>query len=119
MVKASCSGKTLAARSSRLAESAVVAALAVPAAADVPYEIMNSSRLTVMEIYASPVDEASWGDDLLYAHIIPPGKGMSIGIAGQDGQCDYNLLFVLEDGREQRHRTNVCQTRHYTLEPSG
>ncbi|TNC63123.1 hypothetical protein FHG71_19750 [Rubellimicrobium roseum] len=97
--------------------STVLAALAVPVAADVPYEIINGSPLTVMEIYASAMGETSWSDDLLYAHVIPPGKANSIRIASLDGQCDYSLLLILEDGREQRHRTNICRTKHYTLGP--
>lgn len=102
--------------STRLASALVLATLAAPALAqDVQYELINSSGLTLMEFYTSPVDEGSWGDDILGANVLAPGEAGAVTIADGGAQCDYDLRFVFEDGSELEDSVNICDMASYTL----
>lgn len=103
--------------STRLAASALLlAGFAAPALAqDVQYELVNNSGLTLMEFYTSPVDEGTWGDDILGADVLAPGETGSVNIADGSALCDYDLRFVFEDGQELVDAVNICDMASYTL----
>lgn len=102
--------------STRLASALLLASLAAPALAqDVQYELINDSGLTLMEFYTSPVDEGSWGDDILGANVLAPGESNAVTIADGSAQCDYDLRFVFEDGSELEDTVNICDMASYTL----
>jgi hypothetical protein len=89
--------------------------LATPALAqDVAYEIVNSTGLTVMELYASPTGE-SWGDDRLGSNIIEAGGTGSVTLADAAAQCAYEIRVILEDGQELTDSVDVCASPSYTL----
>jgi hypothetical protein len=91
-------------------------ALAAPALAqDVQYELVNSTGLTLMEFYTSPVDQGTWGDDLLGANVLAAGEAGTVTIADGSAQCDYDLRFVFEDGQELIDSANICDMASYTL----
>lgn len=103
-------------RSSLILTALAAATLAAPALAqDVAYELANDSGLTLMEFYTSPVDEGSWGDDLLGANVLASGEAGTVTLADGSAQCDYDLRFVFEDGSEMVDSVNVCDTASYTL----
>jgi hypothetical protein len=102
--------------STRLAATALLAALAAPAVAqDVQYELINSTGLTLMEFYTSPVAQGIWGDDLLGANVLAAGETGNVTIADGEATCDYDLLFVFEDGQEVVDTVNICDMASYTL----
>ena len=101
----------------RLALASLLAAATGPAsAADVSIEVVNASSLTLMELYASPVDDGAWGEDLLHVRVLPPGETGSFPIAEGAARCDYSLRFVLEDGRERVDVADICDAPSYRLE---
>ncbi len=74
----------------RLALAVLLLTAALPAAAqEVSYQLSNASRLTVVEFYSSPMDQGTWGDDLLRAGVLEPGGTVNVTIHG--GQCDYDF----------------------------
>ena len=88
---------------------------ALPAAAqEVSYQLSNASRLTVVEFYSSPVDQGTWGDDLLLAGVLEPGGTVNVTIHG--GQCDYDFRLILDDGQELIETVNICEQASFTLE---
>jgi hypothetical protein len=102
--------------STRLAFAAAVALVAVPAAAqDVQYELINSTGLTLMEFYTAPAGQGTRGDDLLGANVVAAGEAGTVTIAGGEATCDYDLIFVFEDGQEVMDTANICETPSYTL----
>jgi len=68
----------------------VVAALSSCSLFQATLTIYNTSSYTVTEVYISPVDEDTWGDDWLDASI-PPGGSYEF-----DGICadTYDLLVI-------------------------
>ena len=95
---------------------ATLLAGAVPAsAADLAYQIINGGDLTIMEVYASPTGQDRWGEDLLYTGVLPPGKEVHLLIPDARSQCDYDLRFVFENGRELAQTARVCDARGYMV----
>ncbi len=91
-------------------------AFAAPAfAQDVEYQIINDSALTLMEFYTSPVGVDSWEDDILGANVLASGASGTVTIADGREQCDYDLLFVFEDGQQLTDSVNICDIASYTL----
>ena len=103
----------------RLTASALLlVGLAAPALAqDVQYQLVNDSGLTLMEFYTSPVDEGSWGDDILGANVLATGEAGQVTLADGSAQCDYDLRLVFEDGSELIDTVNACDTASYTITP--
>lgn len=100
----------------RLASAALLAVLAVPALAqDVQYELINDSGLTLMEFYTSPVDDGTWGDDLLGANVLASGESGAVTIADGESTCAYDLRFIFEDGQELVDSVDICEMASYTL----
>jgi hypothetical protein len=105
--------------STRLAASAVLlAGLAGPAMAqDLQYQLVNDSGLTLMEFYTSPVDDGTWGDDILGANVLAAGETGTVTLADGSAQCGYDLRLVFEDGSEMIDTVDACQTGSYTITP--
>lgn len=95
--------------------AALFATAALPAAADLAYEVVNDTDLTLMEFYASPVSDNSWGEDLLTVHVLRPRQAETF-IIDAGRQCDYALRFIFEDGQELVDTANLCEATNYTLE---
>ena len=95
--------------------AAILTTAALPAAADLAYEVINNSNLTLMEFYASPVSDNSWGEDLLTVRVLPSRQAETFIIeAGR--QCDYALRFIFENGQELVDTADLCEGTSYTLE---
>jgi hypothetical protein len=92
-------------------------ALAAPALAqDVTYQLNNDSALTLMEFYTSPANTDDWGPDILGANVIAPGGTGTVTIADGSAECDYDIMFVMEDGQEMVDTVNICELASYTLQ---
>lgn len=71
--------------------------------------IINESRNTVMELYASTINERSWEEDILDVEVIEPGASTVANIDDGTRRCLYDFKFVLEDGNEfVEEAVNVC-----------
>ncbi len=101
----------------RLATAALMAAAAVPAtAADVSYELINDSSLTLVYFHTSPVSDPNWSEDVLGDAVLAPGESGTVTLFDASSTCDFDVKFVFEDGQELVNQVNVCETASYTLE---
>ena len=87
----------------------------LPAAADFPYEVINNSDLALMEFYASPVGDSSWGEDLLTVHVLRSGAAETFAIIEVGRQCEYDLRFIMENGKEAVDTADLCEASSYTI----
>ena len=100
------------------AAAAGFAALALAQAAsaqDVYYTLNNYSSSTLMEFYSSPTDVGDWENDLLGANVLPAGSSGTVTIADGRSQCDYDLLFVFDDGTQLTDTVDICSLDSYTI----
>ncbi len=73
--------------------------------------VANRSDLAISEIYVSPTNNDSWGDDLLGEALLEAGKSMRLRL-GRLRDCGFDILVIYEDGsREERTRQNLCRSR--------
>ena len=84
-------------------------------AQDMEYLLINSTSMTLVEFYTSPTDVDSWEEDLLGDYVLPAGAEGTVVIADGRTQCDYDLLFVFEDGSEFTDTVDICELNSYEL----
>ena len=103
----------------RLATAALLAATAVPAAAaDVSYELINNSSLTLVFFHTSPVSDPNWSEDFLGDAVLAPGESGVVTLYDASTICAFDVKFVMEDGQEIVDQVDVCSLASYTLESS-
>lgn len=88
---------------------------AVAQAQDIAYTLVNNTSATVLEFYTSPVDVESWETDLMADMDLLPGETATVNIGDGRAQCDYDLLFVFDDGEQLTDTVNICDLASYTL----
>jgi hypothetical protein len=100
----------------RTAFVAASLALATPAVAqEIKFDLVNVTGFTLVEFYASPVTVDTWEEDLLGADVLETGMTAEVVIEGDRG-CDYDMLFIFEDGDEVTDTLDLCEVGEYTLE---
>ena len=100
-----------------LAAIAGLAGSAVPALAqDVQFELINNSRLTLMQFFASPTYDQYWGNDILGNRVVRPGTSGTVTIADGQTTCIYDMMFVMEDGQQITGQTDICESARYVLQ---
>ncbi|MDN3565294.1 hypothetical protein QWZ14_13060 [Paeniroseomonas aquatica] len=76
---------------------------------DPSFRVVNNTANVVNEVYASPSNERSWGQDRLGTEVIRPG-GLHIVRLPADGNCNYDVRIVYQGGSaEERRNLNTCQ----------
>jgi hypothetical protein len=78
------------------------------------FNLVNQSRVTVMEAYVSLSTEQEWGPDRLGNDTVPPGRNFAIRLP--EGPCLYDVRFVYEDGQaDERRNVNLCDVTNLIL----
>jgi len=78
------------------------------------FNLVNQSRVAVMEAYVSLSTEQEWGPDRLGNDTVPPGRHFAIRLP--EGQCLYDVRFVYENGQsDERRRVNLCEVTNLIL----
>lgn len=84
-------------------------------AQDIAYQLINSTDLTLIEFYTSPVDVDTWEFDLLADFDLHPGEDATVNIGDGRTQCAYDLLFVFDDGSQFTDTVDICELSSYEL----
>lgn len=84
-------------------------------AQDFAHRLINDTGRTLVEFYASDVENQSWEQDLLADSDLEPGAEATVAIADGGEQCEYDVLFGFEDGQELTDTVNICELNSYTL----
>jgi hypothetical protein len=99
-----------------LAVLCLVGAPASAWAADVKFDIINNSARSIDNFYTSTSDTTNWEEDVLGEDTIGPGETDTITISTDDGQCLYDMRFIMEDKAELIEKgIDVCKLSSYTL----
>ena len=65
------------------------------------FTLVNESDVTIMYVYVTSSDTASWNEDLLGNDVLIAGQSINITFAEfSDGNCLYDIKVVAADGRE-------------------
>ncbi|MGV8952906.1 MAG: hypothetical protein ACOH2M_17545 [Cypionkella sp.] len=102
--------------SARAAATIAVIVFAAPAfAEDLVFDLINSSSVSLHELYVAPHDSDQWGDDILGTDTLAAGETGSVTIADGKDTCDYDMRFVAEDGSELERNVDLCKLGSFTL----
>ena len=95
---------------------ALQAATGPPATAfDYHIELTNSTRMAIVEVYATPVGTERWGQDLLSDEVLPPGATALLSLQEGSG-CWRDLRTVFDDGSSlTRRNINACEVPRYAI----
>lgn len=61
-------------------------------------DVINKTPLVMYRLYASNVDQDSWGEDLLGNDVLPPGYWSRFNIDDGSGYCLYDFKAVFSGG---------------------
>lgn len=90
--------------------------LATPAAAeDLQFTLINDSSLKLVEMYVSPHEQDSWGENILNVASVDPGTQGTISIADGETVCDYDMRFVMDNGNDVSATQDLCKLATFTL----
>ncbi|SDE59441.1 hypothetical protein [Limimaricola pyoseonensis] len=78
--------------------------------------VENRSGIVLVRLFASPVTDEYWRDDLLGEYVLPSGQSADVTIRNV-GECLYDLLMMFEDGDVIAGQVDVCTATRYTIRP--
>lgn len=110
-------------RAALAAAAMVLGLLAVPVSAgaqsnDPSFRVVNNTSNVVIEVYASPSNQRSWGHDRLGTEVIRPGAQHIIRLPV--GDCVYDIRVVYQGGQaEERRNVNTCAITDFVLGSAG
>ena len=92
-------------------------AMAPPARAfDREIELINDTRIAIIELYAAQAGSGRWKQDLLGEDFLRPGDSLVVKIEDGTNYCRYDLKVVLDDGTSRIDRDlNVCSADAYAI----
>jgi len=93
-------------------------ASALPAAAQtVEFKLINNSARALHYFYTSPVNDNSWGSDLLGEDgTLESGYLGTVTIGDGSDQCEYDFKFVMDDSSETVvNAVDICSLNEYTI----
>lgn len=98
-----------------VAAGAVLAATATAALAQSEaIRFQNNTSYTILRLYASPVTNDNWENDILGANVLNPGQFLDVTFQNVY-ECNYDLLIQFEDGVEMTDVVNICQIGQYNI----
>lgn len=99
-----------------LLAAGLVASLAAPAVAqDLQFTLINDSSQAIVEMYLSPTNTDTWGENILSVASVDPGTEGTIGITDGQEVCDYDMRFVTAEGATLEATNNMCELTSFTL----
>lgn len=76
--------------------------------------LINSTRHTMVQFYASNSSRTNWEEDILGQRVLPAGQSVTVNIDDGSGACLFDFKAVFDDGDVLvRNRINVCQISEY------
>jgi S1-C subfamily serine protease len=88
------------------------------ATGDPSIALLNRSRQTINEVYASLRSDSSWGADRLGSSVLPAGQRINLPLPR--GDCRWDLRVVYDNNRaEEKRDQNLCTVSEVAFDGSG
>ncbi len=95
---------------------ATVSFCAPAGAADRKVNIINKTKHTMSEFYASVVGADDWEEDILGSDELAPGESVEVDIDDGSGKCKFDFMGVFDDGEKVvKKNINVCTTGQFSF----
>ncbi len=85
---------------------------------DPSFELVNASRSTITQIYASLSRERNWGQDRLGTDVLGAGRRFQVTLP--NGDCVWDIAVVYaDDRREEKQSLNLCNVTELAFDASA
>ena len=79
-------------------------------------QIINNTRVAIVEVYLAQVGTARWQEDLLGDDILQPANSAFLEIHDETGYCRFDMKTVFDDGTSLILRNvNICQMEGFAI----
>ena len=79
-------------------------------------QIINNTRVVIIEIYLAQVGTDRWQKDLLNDDILEPANSVFLQIDDGTGYCRFDMKTVFDDGRSMIQRNvNMCRMEGFAI----
>jgi hypothetical protein len=79
-------------------------------------QIINNTRVVIIEIYLAQVGTDRWQKDLLNDDILEPANSVFLQIDDGTGYCRFDMKTVFDDGTSMIHRNvNMCRMEGFAI----
>lgn len=94
----------------------LVASASAPAfAEDLQFTLINNSSHAITEMYLSPHEQNTWGDNILTVPSVDPGVQGNISVTDGETVCDYDIKVVTAEGGTGEVTQNLCEMATFTV----
>lgn len=94
----------------------LAASFAAPALAeDLQFTLVNNSSHAITEMYLSPHQTDTWGENILTVDQVAPGTQGSISVTDGETVCDYDIKVVVAEGTSAEVTQNLCELSTFTV----
>jgi hypothetical protein len=94
----------------------LVAAGDANAQAQQDFQLVNRTGYTIDEVYVSPSEQNSWGDDLMGDDSLEEGQTLNVRFPGGSNICSFDIKVVYDDQETAEFRgVNLCQVSRVTI----
>ncbi len=74
------------------------------------FNLVNEADLAISEVYVATNFQSTWGPNLLRGDELMPANYVELDPLGHNGECEFDVLLVYEDGRESViEDVNFCE----------
>lgn len=94
----------------------LVAGVAVPVLAeDLQFTLINNSSHDITEMYLSPHEEDTWGENILTVASVAAATQGDISVTDGETVCDYDIKVVTDEGTSGEVTQNLCELATFTV----
>ena len=94
----------------------LAASAAAPAfAEDLQFTLINNSSNDITEMYLSPHEQNTWGENILSVPSVAAGTQGTISVADGETVCDYDIKVVVTSGATAESTQNLCELATFTV----
>lgn len=75
------------------------------------FAIENNTSTPLLEFYATPVTDETWGDDLLGDSTVPPASSQRITLDNPPDDCLYDVIGIFGEGEDdyvEEYAVDLC-----------
>ena len=84
-------------------------------AEDLAFTLINNSSHDIAEMYLSPHEKDTWGENILTVDAVAAGTQGTISISDGEQVCDYDMRFVTKDGATVEDTQDLCKLGSFAL----
>ena len=87
---------------------------------DQDFTLTNKTGFIISSLYAAPLKDRMWGNDILGEDEMSSGKSLDITFTGYGGKCRFDLMVKDQDDNEYTvEDINLCEIHKITFTYKG